>query len=103
MMRRAEPLVVDVFVAALAGVGLHEELAGDFLPAVNLGRTGEERAFGTVAFSIHVVGRHRGIQDAASRLPTLTHVMRAVAYCGQQREGKGGAEGGRVKTVDAVA
>src|SRR5216683_2654862 len=102
-MRRTEPLVVNVFMAALAGVGLHEKFAGNFLLAVDLRRTGEERAFGTVAFSIHVVGRHGRILDAASRLPALTHVMRAVADCGQQREGKGGAEGGRGKTVDAFA
>ena len=60
VVRRTEPLVVDIFVAALAGVGLHEKLAGNFLLAVDLRRTGEERALGAVAFAIHVVGRHRG-------------------------------------------
>ena len=36
MMSRAVPLIVDIFVAALAGVRLHKELAGYFLFAVNL-------------------------------------------------------------------
>src|SRR5579863_173042 len=84
MVRRAEPLIVNIFVAALAGVGLHEELAGNFLLAVNLRGTGEERSLGPVAFAVHVVGRHGWILDAAARLPTLSHVARTIADAGEQ-------------------
>ena len=83
MMRRTEPLVVDIFVAALAGVGLHEKLAGNFLLAVDLRGTGEKRAFGPIAFAVHVVGRHGGILDAGAGLPTFAHVARAVADAGE--------------------
>ena len=36
-------------MSALAGVGLHEKLAGNFLLAIDLRRTGEERTVGAVA------------------------------------------------------
>src|SRR5215470_8715364 len=78
-MRRAEPLVVDVFVAALAGVGLHEELAGNFLVAVNLRGTGKERSFRSVALAIHRVRRHAGILNAVATLPAFADVARPVA------------------------
>ena len=84
MVCRAEPLVVDIFVAAFAGIGLHEELAGNFLPAVNLRRAGEERSFGPVAFPVHVGGRHHRILNAIARLPAFAHVARTVADPGQQ-------------------
>src|ERR1700685_3850261 len=58
MMRRAEPLIVDVFMAAFAGVGLHEKLAGNLLSAVNLRRTGKEWPIRTIAFAIHGGRRH---------------------------------------------
>src|ERR1700733_11629578 len=86
MMRRTEPLVVNVFVAPLAGIGLHEELAGNFLLAVNLRRTREERSLGSIAFAAHVVGRHGGILDAASCLPTLPHIPRAVTDSGEDNQ-----------------
>ncbi len=74
MVGRAVPLVVDVFVAALAGVGLHEELAGNLLLAIDLRGTGKEVAVGAVAFAVHGVGRHGRIFDAIARLPTLADV-----------------------------
>ena len=97
MMRRTEPLVVDVLVAALAGIGFHEKLAGNFLLAVNLRGTGKERAFRPIALAVHIVGRHRGILNAGARLPTLAQVVRTVANggdhgqadCGSERCGRG--------------
>src|SRR5436305_2811234 len=83
MVGRAEPLVVNIFVAALAGIGLHEELAGNFLFAVNLRRTGEEISLRTVALAIHAFGRHLGILYSVARLPSLAHIMRAVADDGK--------------------
>src|SRR5271155_1632119 len=60
MMRRTKPLIVDVLVAAFAGVGLHKELAGNFLTAVDLSRTRKEWAIRTVAFAIHGCRRRSG-------------------------------------------
>src|SRR5438309_9632907 len=79
MVGRTVPLVVDIFVAALAGIGLHEELAGNFLFAVNLRRTGEEIALRPVSLAIHAVGRHLGILYSIARLPSLAQILRAVA------------------------
>src|ERR1700683_198641 len=94
MVRRTEPLVVDIFVTTLARVGFHEELAGNLLLAVNLRGTGEERAFGAVAFAVHVVGRHDGILNATARLPTFTHVARAAADTGEHGQADCYAEDG---------
>src|SRR5579863_6929901 len=69
MMGRTEPLIVDVLVAALAGVGLHEEPAGNFLSAIDLCRTGKEWPIGAVSLPIHSCGRHRRILDARLILP----------------------------------
>src|SRR5579872_4340206 len=86
MMRGAEPLVIDIFVATLAGVGLHKKLAGNFLLAVNLRRAGEECALGAVAFSIHVARGHDGILNAVTRLPAFANVVRAESNSRQRRE-----------------
>ena len=88
MVRRAEPLVVDIFVAALAGVGLHEKLAGNFLLSVDLRRTGKERTLRTVALAIHVVGRHGGILNSVARLPTLADVAGTIADPRQGQRGR---------------
>src|ERR1700680_632250 len=76
MMGRAEPLIVDVFVAAFAGVGFHEKLAGNFLPAMDLGGTGKEWPIRTIALAVHRCRRHRGIRDPRlilpARLPQVT-------------------------------
>src|SRR6266567_3221535 len=86
MMRRAEPLVVNIFVTTLTGIRLHEKLAGNLLLPINLCRTREERALRPVAFPIHVVGRHRRILNAIARLPTLAHIMRTVAQTCKHRQ-----------------
>src|ERR1700688_3596507 len=69
MVSRAVPLVVNIFVAALAGVGLHEELARNFFSAIDLCGTGEEWAVGGVAFIVHGEGRKRRMFDAAVLVP----------------------------------
>src|SRR6202521_423019 len=58
MMGRTEPLIVDVFMAAFAGVGFHEKLAGNFLSAMDLSRTWEEWPIGAIALAIHAGRRH---------------------------------------------
>src|SRR5580692_1292995 len=83
---RAEPLVVDVFVAALAGVGLHEKLAGNFLVAVDLSGTREERSLRAIALAVHRVGRHGGVLDAVAGLPTYADILRAVTDAGKNRQ-----------------
>src|SRR5438445_4895181 len=69
MMRGAEPLVIDIFVAAFTGVRLHEELAGNLLSAVNLGGTGEKWAVRTVPFAVHAGRRSERILNASTILP----------------------------------
>src|SRR6185369_2831353 len=70
MVRGAEPLVVNVLVATLARVGLHEELAGDFLSAVNLRGTGKEWPLGSIAFFVHRRWRICGVLDAGAIFPS---------------------------------
>src|SRR5438046_10368693 len=70
MVRRTEPLVVYVLVTALAGVGLHEEFAGNFSFTVDLGRAREERTLRAITFAAHVSGRHRGILNPRDRKST---------------------------------
>src|SRR6266571_1007815 len=86
-MRRAEPLVIDVFVTTLAGVRLHEELAGNFLTAVDLRRTWEKRAFGTVALAVHDGRRHLGIFNASTILPAgISQVPSSRAEAGKDEQ-----------------
>ncbi len=92
MVRRAEPLVVDILVATLAGVGLHEKLAGDFLLSVDLRGTGKERALRTVPFAVHAVRRHSGILNAVARLPTFADVAGTVADPCKDNEADSGAQ-----------
>src|SRR5438270_11700341 len=86
MVGRTVPLVVNILMTALAGIGLHEELAGNFLFAVNLRRTGEEISLRPVALAIHAFGRHLGILYSVARLPTLPHVVCAVADDGKHSQ-----------------
>src|SRR5205085_9025963 len=67
---RAEPLVIDILVAALARLRFHEELAGDFLVAVNLGGTGKEVSLWAIALASHAGGRVGWILDHRALLPT---------------------------------
>src|ERR1700675_3548552 len=69
MVGRAVPLVVDVLMAALAGIRLHEELAGNFFSAIYLRGAGEKWSIGAVAFAIHGERRQRGILNASLLIP----------------------------------
>src|SRR5260370_39438578 len=69
MVSRTVPLVVDIFVAALAGIRLHEELAGNFFSAIHLRGTGEKWAGGAVAFAVHADGRKGGICNVSVLVP----------------------------------
>src|SRR5712691_11918799 len=69
MVRRTVPLIVDILVAALAGIRLHEELAGNLFSAIHLRGTGEKWAGGAVAFAVHADGRKGGIFDASMLVP----------------------------------
>src|ERR1700682_2227189 len=69
MVSRAVPLVVDIFVAALAGIRLHEELAGNLFSAIHLRGTGKKWAGGAVAFAVHGDGRKGGIFNASMLVP----------------------------------
>ena len=53
MVGGAVPLIVNIFMAALAGIGFHEELAGNFFAPVDLRGAREEWAAGAIAFAIH--------------------------------------------------
>src|SRR5882762_1927582 len=69
MVSRTVPLVVDIFVAALAGIRLHEELAGNLFSAVHLRGTGKKWAGGAVAFAVHADGRKGGIFNPSMLVP----------------------------------
>ena len=87
MVDRAEPLVVDVLVAALAGIRFHEEFAGNLLLAVDLRRTGKKCALGAIAFVIHAGGRHCGIGHVSTLLPArLADIARSVAQSGESEQ-----------------
>src|SRR5271169_6052052 len=86
-MGRTEPLIIDVFMAAFAGVGFHEKLAGNFLSPINLRGTGKEWPLGTITLAIHAGRRHRGILDASLILPTrLTQVTSGRAESGKDQQ-----------------
>src|SRR5215472_284932 len=69
MVRRAIPLFVDVRVAALACIGLHEVFPGNVAAVFGLRRTREEFSMRAVAFAIHRGWRGRRILDAVSISP----------------------------------
>ncbi len=90
MVHRAVPLGVNVRVAALARFRFHEVLRRNVAAVFGLGRTGKEFPRGAVAFAIHGVGRHEGIDDAI-RLGIapayFTRPPHACRYrCGQERQ-----------------
>src|SRR6185503_8719693 len=70
VVRGTLPLLVDVGMASLTGVRLHEEFAGDLLFPINLRGTGEEITLGSVAFVVHRLRRVGRIMDAQRILPT---------------------------------
>ncbi len=78
MVGRAVPLIIDIFVTALAGIGLHEELAGNFFSAIDLSGTWEERTGGPVALVIHGEWRQRRILYASALRPaSIAKVVRS--------------------------
>src|ERR671936_976370 len=69
MMDGAVPLLVNVGVAALAGLRLHEELPGNHLAFGNLRGTWKERAVRAVAFAVHRFRRRLRIANVMRSLP----------------------------------
>src|ERR1700688_2373785 len=69
MVSRAVPLIVDILMTALAGIRLHEELAGNLFSAVHLRGAGEKWAGGAVALAVHADGRKGGIFNASMLVP----------------------------------
>src|SRR6266480_5175921 len=69
MMHRAVPLLVDVGMAALAGVRFHEVLGGNIAAVSRLRGAGEELPLRTVAFAVHSLRRHQRIGDAVRVFP----------------------------------
>src|SRR6266404_1912365 len=69
MVSRTVPLVVDILVTALAGIRLHEELAGNLFSAIDLRGTGKKWAGGAVAFAVHGDRRKGGIFNASMPVP----------------------------------
>src|ERR1700723_712064 len=87
MVGRAIPLLVDIFMTALAGVRFHEELAGNFFASIDLRRTGEKRAGGAIAFAIHGEGGKRGILEAGVLAPaSFAEIGSRWRERGQQRD-----------------
>src|SRR5216683_4513194 len=65
----ALPLLVDVRVATLAGLGFQEVVGGDVAAVFGLRGAGEKFAVGAVAFLIHGGGSDGGIADAIGIFP----------------------------------
>src|SRR5260370_14667899 len=69
MMRGAVPLLVDVRVAALARLRLHEIFRGNVAAVFGLRRAGEKLPLRSVAFAVHGRSRHSRIGNAVCVLP----------------------------------
>src|SRR6266403_5453935 len=65
----ALPLLVNVGVAALAGLGFQKVVGGDVVAVFGLNGTREEFTAGTVAFLIHGGGGDGGVVDAVGIFP----------------------------------
>src|SRR5215471_15341502 len=62
-------------MAALAGIGLHEKLARNFLASVNFGRAGKEVSPRTVTLLVHRFGSIRRVLNARRVQPArVAHV-----------------------------
>src|SRR5438067_6289874 len=89
MVRRAEPLLVDILVATLAGVRFHKKFAGNLLPAVDLSRAWEEGPLRAIAFGVHGGRRKRRIVDGEAELPArFARVFCSEAQCGEDGKTK---------------
>src|SRR5262245_11330776 len=69
MMGRAVPLLVDILVAALACLRLHEVFRGYVVSVVGLHGAREEFPGRAVALAFHGCGRHSGIHDPVGAFP----------------------------------
>src|SRR5271155_29101 len=104
MMGRTVPLIVNVLVTALAGIRLHEELAGNLFTAVDLRGTGEKRAGGAVAFSVHGEGRQPWIFNPRMLVPTsFAKVASNRRKHHQHREDGGNANSGMTRQPSEIA
>src|SRR6202140_1881112 len=104
MMSRAVPLVIDILVTALAGIRLHEELAGNFLSAVDLRGAGKKWAGGAVAFAIHADGRKGGIFNPSMLVPAaFAEIASNGRQHRQQCEHGGNAKNGMMGHPSAIA
>src|ERR1700676_3190850 len=104
MVGRTVPLVVDILVAALAGIRLHEELAGNFFSAIHLRGTGKKWAGGAVAFAVHAHGRKGGIFNASMLVPaTLPEIASAGRQHRQHCEDSGNAKNGMTRQPSMIA
>ena len=62
------PLLVDIGMAPLAGVGSHEEIGGNQVAAAGGGRGGEEGTLGSVSLLFHGERRAGRVADAVGRV-----------------------------------
>src|SRR5579883_2270471 len=69
VVHRAVPLLVDIGVAALAGIGLHEIAGRDLAVVLGLRGTREKVTGWAVAFAVHRGGRLRRVGDAECAVP----------------------------------
>src|SRR5260370_1805949 len=104
MVGRTVPLVVDIFVAALAGIRLHEELAGNFFSAIHLRGTGKKWAGGAVAFAVHAHGRKGGIFNASMLVPaSFTEIASDGRQHRQHCEDSANAKNGKTRQPSMIA
>src|SRR5579863_5116289 len=92
MVRRTEPLVVNVFMATFAGIGLHKELAWNLLIAVHLRRTWEKGSLGPISLSVHIVGRHVRVLNSIASLPAQPHITCSITNASQHYEADHGSQ-----------
>src|SRR5262249_12270322 len=90
MMGRAVPLLVDVLVAALAGLRLHEVFRGYVVSVVGLHGAREELPARSVALAFQGCGRHPGIHDPVGVLPRDGSTRPRPCAHGREKESSGG-------------
>src|SRR5437870_11422679 len=69
MMHRAVPLLIDVGMAALAGVGLHEVLRRNVAAMFGLRGAREEFSLRPIALAVHGFRRHERIGNTIRAFP----------------------------------
>ena len=68
-MHRAVPLLINIRMATLAGVGFHEVFGRNVDALFSLRGAGEELSLRSIALRIHGFRRHQRIGDAIRVLP----------------------------------